>query len=431
MTQRRNAPSTTTSPLSAEVSRRALLTAGVAGTMGLWALSRADRAQASAFGAASIVDVTDYGAVGDGTTINNAAINAAVNAAAAGDVIFFPTGTYAVNGQFTFSKSLTFRGAGATIKKVGAALTGNMLSINANNTHIEDLAFEDPTGLVTATFLNIIGGHSGCRVERCRFTAPAALAVHFNNHSGGVAADNTITATRTGIQLTGGCTGMTVSGNEISSWKERGIYCPGTASGSSSNVTIDGNTVKDLAPGGVSRYPIMLTRGAAPANLSQIQISNNTVIGPDKSWRADDPGTADQISLMNCDGFEVFGNHSHYGGDMGITISGGSSQGAVHDNDCRFADVAGICVWTGVNDVEVTGNECMNNGQNRLGDRSVYGRAGIYARESSDLTIGGNTVGDDQAVKTQNYGVTMYDTTSITLGTNIDAGNKIALYYEN
>tara|TARA_R110002094_G_scaffold193849_1_gene167383 strand:- start:538 stop:2826 length:2289 start_codon:yes stop_codon:yes gene_type:complete len=57
----------------------------------------------------SLVDVTDYGAVGDGTTDNTGAFEAA-NAAANGRTVFIPSGTFLLNGDVTFDTPVKFEG---------------------------------------------------------------------------------------------------------------------------------------------------------------------------------------------------------------------------------------------------------------------------------------------------------------------------------
>lgn len=57
----------------------------------------------------SLVDVTDYGAIGDGSTDNTAAFEAA-NAAANGRTVFIPAGTFRLNGDVTFDTQVKFEG---------------------------------------------------------------------------------------------------------------------------------------------------------------------------------------------------------------------------------------------------------------------------------------------------------------------------------
>ncbi|MGA2066963.1 MAG: glycosyl hydrolase family 28-related protein [Thermoguttaceae bacterium] len=54
-----------------------------------------------------------YGAVGDGVTDDTAAIQSAINACPADQVVYIPAGTYRINGRLTFNKShRTIRGSG-------------------------------------------------------------------------------------------------------------------------------------------------------------------------------------------------------------------------------------------------------------------------------------------------------------------------------
>ncbi|MGJ5621477.1 glycosyl hydrolase family 28-related protein [Sulfitobacter sp. MF3-043] len=57
----------------------------------------------------SLIDVTDYGAVGDGVTDCTTAFEAA-NAAANGRTVFVPTGTFLLNGDVTFDTPVKFEG---------------------------------------------------------------------------------------------------------------------------------------------------------------------------------------------------------------------------------------------------------------------------------------------------------------------------------
>ena len=60
------------------------------------------------------ISVKNYGAVGDGVTDDTTAINAAVNAANNGDIVYFPTATYKVS-SIVISKNITIDLCGSTI----------------------------------------------------------------------------------------------------------------------------------------------------------------------------------------------------------------------------------------------------------------------------------------------------------------------------
>lgn len=120
------------------VSRRRML--GVAsGAAGGLLASRAlnpDIAQAVAAGDL-VVSVKDYGAVGNGTTDDYAAVQAAINAVgAAGGTVFFPEGTYLISGRLTFpddgaaiprQRPIRLTGKGSHFSGRGTAIYGGSI----------------------------------------------------------------------------------------------------------------------------------------------------------------------------------------------------------------------------------------------------------------------------------------------------------------
>jgi parallel beta-helix repeat protein len=119
-------------------------------------------------------NVKDYGAVGDGVTQDITAIRATITAAPEGSTIFFPAGTYRINGFIpTNAKSnLTFQGAGMFVSTVTTTVAGLALLQPqggfAINLTIQDLGF-DPQGASAA--ITLLGGYNKghTRIRRCRF----------------------------------------------------------------------------------------------------------------------------------------------------------------------------------------------------------------------------------------------------------------------
>lgn len=86
----------------------------------------------------AVVNVLDYGAIGDGFADDTSAITAAVSAASSGSTVYFPTGTYKVTSGITDGgKAITFAGEG-----IGSIITGSgfaILSLTAQYSNAQDL----------------------------------------------------------------------------------------------------------------------------------------------------------------------------------------------------------------------------------------------------------------------------------------------------
>src|SRR5262249_27003879 len=123
-------------------------------------------------------NVRAYGARGDGTTDDTAAIQATITAAAAagGGVVFIPAGTYLVcttpsNGNiFTISQNnLILRGEGkkvSIIKSCGAMGTGHkMFVISGTHDDLENLGFQGTNATDSSTAV-YFGGSVDSSIRR-------------------------------------------------------------------------------------------------------------------------------------------------------------------------------------------------------------------------------------------------------------------------
>jgi hypothetical protein len=98
----------------------------------------------------TVVDITTYGGLGDGTTINDTALTHAINSlSGANGVIYFPAGTYLFNATATLRSGLIIRGAASdstTLKfDLGPNSTADAIVISGSNTSISTMLVNNAT----------------------------------------------------------------------------------------------------------------------------------------------------------------------------------------------------------------------------------------------------------------------------------------------
>jgi hypothetical protein len=116
-------------------------------------------------------NVKVYGAVGNGTTDDTAAIQTAINAMpSAGGIVYLPTGTYRITSALTIKSDIFLRGAGAnaTILKQTSTTAHGVYALTARRMSFEDLQILGPgsgVGSGTGIYLDT----SGSAVAQCQF----------------------------------------------------------------------------------------------------------------------------------------------------------------------------------------------------------------------------------------------------------------------
>jgi len=256
----------------------------------------------------SALNVRDYGAVGDGSTNDTVAIQAALDALSSGQTLYFPDGTYVVHAPSTATEldynnyadglnnhialelksnisNVNLRGENATLKLVSTNLAGDLSWIMGNkstttvaNLKIEGLTFDvDKTGNVSAEDARglLVIGCSNLKVTNCKFYSSSAKGGYsmstyncdgvditnnlFTNISGGYQSIYTNNTNITGNSFRGfneaidfdkACIGAVVSGNIF--------YGGSTATGQavdingSYQIAVTGNKVRNTGTGTIS-----------------------------------------------------------------------------------------------------------------------------------------------------------------------------------
>lgn len=132
------------------------------------------------------VDVTSYGAKGDGSTDCADAVKKAINAASNGDILYFPKGSYLLKSAVDVDKSLHIKGAGADTSKIIIPRTSKakyIINILNQITEISDLGFEYKcgaaklnTGFITFKGDSVLTDTYNLYVHNCKFLQETTFA---------------------------------------------------------------------------------------------------------------------------------------------------------------------------------------------------------------------------------------------------------------
>lgn len=379
-----------------------------------------------------IVSALDNGAVGNGSTDDAAAINAVISTVSTrgGGTVFLPftTAGYAVSG-IVLKTGVTLAGAfGVKVKRTGAA---SVVMVNATN--VSDVAIEDVTldsaGLSTAATVRASTGATRMAVRRVTFldsAQPAGVYALDTQACVGLTVDECrFVNMANNVRLNLGAQDVTINRCRFTGWKERCIYVLGSSTYSCTDVTLTHNRFTDMAAGGSVRQPVAFQGNDAMPH-QRVTLFGNRAVGTGTAVNdATTPGTADLLSLQHVVDFAVIGNYAIGSGDVGITIAEQCTHGVVTGNNVRGANSCGIAIGAGtttdVGHLTVSGNTLMNNGLDTQGDRTAN-RGGIWMRNAHNVVTGQNILGDDQTVKTQQYGYILLDCDGVTIGVDKDAG---------
>jgi Ca2+-binding RTX toxin-like protein len=349
--------------------------------------------------------VTQYGAIGNGTTDNWSAIQAAldhVGSVGGGDV-FIPSGTYFLTKGLHVPSNVHLFGAGAATVLVnppgdlpqldvgGVRVYATIASVGTTGAHISDLTVDHATNGTTANGIQIgaespSGISTNAVVERTTvegfdshqyliFNMRGQDVIIRDNHVIGHAAGPAPTTyLQEGIEIFGG-----------------------------NNVQVYGNLVEGVRGAGILVHEDAAT--AAPDTaVNNITVHDNTVVGGAYGTDVTVYTTATGLLFYN----NTLTNNSNRGIQIGVEAGGTLTGVIVRDNAINNAGEIGI-VLDGVvataQDVIITGNH-INHTVNA-------GSTGIYLH-NMNATVVGNTITD------ANYrGIFVEGVTTATLNGNI------------
>lgn len=343
-----------------------------------------------------VISVKDFGATGDGTTNDNAAIQLALSSGAT--TVFFPPGTYNISGISVPSTVKTFYGVGDATKFVG---------IGSPTAYVPFITFSNVDGFEAHSFAVTIS----------KVTYPTNHALAFNTCSNGRIHDIHI--------IDGGYIGINVgAGNnldfdniQIDSHEAWGFY----AESASTRISVTG--VKVLTPGlthsiqinGGTHHKIThcYTNTSSPTtfginyyNVADSIISNNICVTDE----------VEGINIEDCTRVTVSGNYIHcLSGhhDFGMSIYGaigsGTSKCLIEGNNIYFPGKSGIAIASSPTVAcrlnHVVGNLIMS--PNQLAEAHGSGILLYGSALCSENTIQANRLLDEGS--TMKYGVAEFN----------------------
>lgn len=341
---------------------------------------------------APVFNVKDFGAVGDGSTDDRAAIQKAIDAAksADGGTVFFPSNnTFSVTTDLTIeSPNLAFEGAGrsSVVSAGGTSFTSGVFSMPSRHTGISFEKFRIETdGLEENKHILHLRGATDCLVSNMWFTETpnaatntAAVLLRLESETGDVrrciVSDNHFNVSNIAV-LVQNAFDVTLCGNIVSGDNQNhSVSGSLKVDTSSENVSIIGNVVR-----GANNIEdaIFISEG-----FRGVTVQGNIVSDVTGAGITIDQGQTDRDS----DQITVVGNSVDSCGLNGITVGFSNASLAdivVSDNVCtNVGGSFGIGVDGGSNGENISG--CVVS-SNVLTD---YGTAGIQIRADGALVTG-------------------------------------------
>lgn len=320
-----------------------------------------DKAAArAALGVDQVVDVTNYGATGNGTTDDTTAIHAARTAAGIGGKVYFPAGTYLVDGLTASVADQTWQlAAGATVEmKTGAS---EILKVTGAGVIITGGTFDGSNGTAHD------GSQQGLLIEADNVTIDGATVIDSPLY--GIRANNH--------------DGFTVTGCTVVNSYGEGIFFQNSLSASHSDIVIKDNYI-DNSSGGDRSSGIYVRGDTATKRVQRVVISRNTVVAP----YSQAPGVTGAVIVWNGTDFVVSDNIL-IGTNLSVTCPN-AVMATISNNTIRGFDAYAIELPAGgggvVENVSIVGNLIDPDG--------TTATTGITTNSSNinNVSIIGNTI---------------------------------------
>jgi parallel beta-helix repeat protein len=356
------------------------------------------------------VSVKDFGATGDGTTNDAAAIQAAIDAAGNNATVVFPAGTYCVGSaglaitsktgvtllgqgakiKLTAISSLTISGFGATSIKFASCTRSGIRGIEVDGNSIAthgiglsactDCFIDGVTIYSCGSAGMIISAGGGLRNRFINNTVYSAIGTSRgmwlgNVNSTDMESDIFVSGNTVRNNPASGIVVSAVGGRVIANHSRTnegaGIVLPGANGYSSKNLTISGNYCVDNLFHGIQSDVIRTTDADLTADIT---VTGNVCSSHNR-------GTGSGIYAINCQRWTVSNNVCNDNKIAGIQLDDRARNITVVGNTCgdtrsggsRTQDIGIRCNAQAVSNygVSITGNTCSNNISNGISISTV------------------------------------------------------------
>lgn len=416
------------------------------------------------------VDLRAYGATGDGAADDTAAVNAAL---ASSKKIFIPAGTYLITGSTLAGSSNChiYCAPGAVFKLAAAATSKNILGFNGrSNVVIDNITFDlNQAGAVSGIALQLTGG-SNFQLNNCRIINSAATrsfpatAYGYGIYLLGAWENVRICNIYCADIMYGVITGPTSTGKNLVVSKGLMEYLEGDGvelnapNGSCENVEVEGMVFSKLGSGtSFSRGFGVGMSGGVGTTVKRVNIHDNKFL--DIVFQGVHVEDGCQQVDIHDNFFEGCGsstipwtyNNAIYvaATNAGKEISKVKIRGNTVNNPGTASNWGITCEGSvAMTDVEITGNYLNMNGVNGgsapckgilvASQVSRYQVIGNTVKNAANVgikiagaygVVKGNICYDDQAVKTQTYGIEYTSGADYTIfAENILVGNSTGAF---
>jgi hypothetical protein len=339
---------------------------------------------------ADVVNVKDFGAVGDGVTDDTAAIQAAIDSLGTiGGIVQVPSGTYKVSSALNISSYINLKGSGAVSSTLLTnSSTNNVIYINGVSNSpgctIEDLFFNSSVTRISGSYI-VSNSSNGTFIKNCKMysafdgisiTGTSAQNIKIEDCQ----IDNTINY---GINITGFNNTSPNTTGIVVSYIAR-VLVTGAASPNNCNAGIRITSAGDLSLYGISTIYCKKGLDLSPIGTNTIQALNVTdsfFDTGDEFGISLNPASTASIRLANFTNVWCASN-----GMSGATLQGTGQIITTNWINCTMANNTGQGLWiasTLAKNTSIIGGVFAQNSQNGFG----------FAAGVSNFKIIGATIG--------------------------------------